>query len=76
MLRRARGTVKELPAEREVIAFVAKNACERLRFHDLRHCYPTWSISDRVPVKDVARLVGHKQISTTLNLYTHGTEEP
>jgi hypothetical protein len=23
----------------------------------------------------VARLVGHEQISTTLNLYTHGTDE-
>jgi site-specific recombinase XerD len=39
------------------------------------HCYATWLISDRVPVNDVARLVGYEQISTALNLYTHGTDE-
>ncbi|GAA4588680.1 tyrosine-type recombinase/integrase [Planotetraspora phitsanulokensis] len=66
---------KDFLTEAEAIACVATNAGEALRFHDLRHCYATWLISDRVPVNDVARLVGHEQISTTLNLYTHGTDE-
>lgn len=46
-----------------------------LRFHDLRHSYATWLVSDGVPINDVARIMGHEQTSTTLNLYTHSTAE-
>jgi integrase len=46
-----------------------------LRFHDLRHSYATWLVSDGVPINDVARVMGHEQTSTTLNLYTHSTAE-
>jgi integrase len=46
-----------------------------LRFHDLRHCYATWLISDSVPVNVVQRLMGHEQPSTTLNRYTHAARD-
>jgi hypothetical protein len=46
-----------------------------LRFHDLRHSYATWLVSDGVPVNDVAKVVGHEQTSTTLNRYTHSTHD-
>jgi len=46
-----------------------------LRFHDLRHSYATWLVSDGVPVNDVAKVMGHEQTSTTLNRYTHSTAE-
>lgn len=46
-----------------------------LRFHDLRHSYATWLVSDGVPVNDVAKVMGHEQTSTTLNRYTHSTSE-
>ena len=46
-----------------------------LRFHDLRHSYATWLVSDGVPVNDVAKIMGHEQTSTTLNRYTHSTAE-
>jgi integrase len=46
-----------------------------LRFHDLRHSYATWLVSDGVPINDVAKIMGHEQTSTTLNLYTHSTAE-
>jgi integrase len=36
-----------------------------LRFHDLRHSYATWLVSDGVPINVVSRLKGHEQISTT-----------
>ncbi|XVQ85046.1 tyrosine-type recombinase/integrase [Microbispora siamensis] len=52
-----------------------KHAGEGLRFHDLRHCYATWLISDGVPVNDVAGLLGHGRTSTTLNRYTHPSRE-
>ncbi|MBQ0893904.1 tyrosine-type recombinase/integrase [Micromonospora sp. U56] len=45
-----------------------------LRFHDLRHSYATWLVSDGVPINDVARVMGHEQISTTLDRYTHAFE--
>jgi integrase len=44
-----------------------------MRFHDLRHCYATWLISDGVPINEVQRLLGHEQASTTLDRYTHPT---
>jgi integrase len=46
-----------------------------LRFHDLRHSYATWLISDGVPVNVVSRLLGHEQITTTLNRYTHDARD-
>ncbi|PSK66868.1 Tyrosine recombinase XerD [Micromonospora sp. MH33] len=46
-----------------------------LRFHDLRHSYASWLVSDGVPINDVAKVMGHEQTSTTLNRYTHSTSE-
>jgi integrase len=46
-----------------------------LRVHDLRHSYATWLVSDGVPVNVVSRLLGHEQISTTLNRYTHDARD-
>jgi integrase len=64
---------RRFPTKAEAVLHVAKYAGEGLRFHDLRHCYATWLVSDGVPVNDVAGLVGHEQISTTLNRYTHAS---
>ena len=47
----------------------------RLRFHDLRNSYATRLVSDGVPINVVSRLMGHEQISTTLNRYTHGPRD-
>ncbi|WP_433793057.1 tyrosine-type recombinase/integrase [Actinoplanes sp. CA-252034] len=42
-----------------------------LRFHDLRHSYATWLISEGVPVNAVQKVMGHANASTTLDRYTH-----
>jgi len=42
-----------------------------LRFHDLRHCYATWLVSDGVPINLVQYGMGHERASTTLDRYTH-----
>ncbi|RZU51528.1 site-specific recombinase XerD [Krasilnikovia cinnamomea] len=42
-----------------------------LRFHDLRHSYATWLVTDGVPVNAIQRVMGHANASTTLNRYTH-----
>lgn len=57
--------------ESEAVHEVARLAGGGLRFHDLRHSYATWLVTDGVPVNDVQRVMGHEQATTTLNLYTH-----
>ena len=42
-----------------------------VRFHDLRHSYATWLVSDGVPINAVQRVMGHANASTTLDRYTH-----
>jgi Phage integrase family len=51
-------------------ALARSGLVERPKFHDLRHCYASWLISEGVPV-NVQAVMGHEQASTTLNRYTH-----
>lgn len=62
-------------SEAAAVKETARRASGALRFHDLRHSYATWLVSDGVPVNDVQRVMGHEQATTTLNLYTHGSGE-
>jgi integrase len=43
----------------------------RLRFHDLRHSYVAWMGAEDVPLKVIQELVGHSNINTTGNIYSH-----
>ncbi len=61
----------ECPNRRVARSRVSRLAQGGLRFHDLRHSYATWLVSDGVPLNEVARVMGHEQISTTLDRYTH-----
>lgn len=40
-------------------------------FHSMRHTYATRLFEKDVPIKTVQVLMGHKDISTTMNIYTH-----
>ncbi|MBR4735055.1 MAG: site-specific integrase [Bacteroidales bacterium] len=42
-----------------------------IRFHGLRHSFATRCIESRCDYKTVSALLGHSNISTTLNLYVH-----
>jgi integrase len=42
-----------------------------IRFHDLRHSAATILLSMGVPAKVIQELLGHNQISITLNTYSH-----
>lgn len=66
---------RQFPTEREALAHVVENAAGGLRFHDLRHSYATWLVSDGVPVNLVQKVMGHEQASTTLNRYTHTPDD-
>jgi len=43
----------------------------RIRFHDLRHSAATLLLSMGVPHKVVQELLGHSNISITMDVYTH-----
>jgi integrase len=46
----------------------------RIRFHDLRHTAATLLLGQGVHPKVVSEMLGHSQISITLDLYSHVTE--
>ena len=41
------------------------------RFHDLRHTYATLMMNNRVSPKIVSGVLGHSNVSVTLNIYSH-----
>lgn len=43
----------------------------RIRFHDLRHTHATLLIQQNVNVKLISERLGHSDIGTTLNTYSH-----
>ncbi len=42
-----------------------------VRFHDLRHCCASLLLAQGVPARAVMELLGHSQISLTMNTYSH-----
>lgn len=42
-----------------------------LNFHCLRHTFATTLIEAKVDVKTVSTILGHRDVSTTLNVYVH-----
>ncbi|MET8083934.1 site-specific integrase [Micromonospora sp. NPDC005237] len=65
----------EFATEAAAVAHAAASAFGGLRFHDLRHSYITWLVTDGVPINVVRRVVGHEKASTTLDRYTHTPED-
>lgn len=51
--------------------FVKKNGLPQIRLHDLRHSHATALIQMGVTPKVVQHRMGHANVSTTLNTYTH-----
>ena len=49
--------------------------CKRVRFHDLRHTFATMSLEHGMDVKTLSAIIGHVSAKTTLNIYTHITNE-
>ena len=47
----------------------------KLKFHGLRHSFATRCIESKCDYKTVSVMLGHSNISTTLNLYVHPNDE-
>ena len=50
---------------------VRKIGCPENRFHDLRHTYATACIRSGVDIKTLQENLGHSDVQTTLNIYSH-----
>ena len=51
--------------------FLEKNGLRKIRFHDLRHSCASLLYANGVSLKDIQEWLGHSDISTTSNIYTH-----
>ena len=49
--------------------------CERTRFHDLRHTFATNALAYGMDIKTLSTILGHVSCATTLNIYSHVTDE-
>ena len=68
----------ELPATVETACQTAARKVPELEgfhFHTLRHTYTTNLLSNGAQPKDVQELLGHSDVSTTMNVYAHATRE-
>ena len=51
--------------------FIIENGLREIRFHDLRHSCATLLYANGVALKDIQEWLGHSDIATTSNIYTH-----
>ena len=49
--------------------------CKKVRFHGLRHTFATMSLEHGMDLKTLSTIIGHVSAKTTLNIYTHITNE-
>lgn len=55
--------------------WVKAKRLSKIKFHDLRHTHATLLLSQGIDVKTIQKRLGHSNISTTLNTYTHVLDE-
>ena len=48
-----------------------KAGLRHIRFHDLRHSCASLLLANDVPMKQIQEWLGHSDISTTANIYSH-----
>ena len=51
--------------------FLESHGLRRMRFHDLRHSCASLLLANDVPMKQIQEWLGHSDISTTANIYSH-----
>ncbi len=52
-------------------AFVKRIGLPDVHIHSLRHTYASLMIADGTPLVVISRRLGHAQVSTTANIYSH-----
>ena len=62
-------------ARRRLQCILERAGCKHIRFHDLRHTFATLSLENGMDVKTLSAMLGHVSAATTLDIYTHVTDE-
>ncbi len=63
-------------AVRKRLQIILEHAgCKHVRFHDLRHTFATLSLQNSMDVKTLSAMLGHVSAATTLDIYTHITDD-
>ena len=52
-------------------SILKQNGLRHIRFHDLRHSCASLLLANEVPMKQIQEWLGHSDISTTANIYSH-----
>lgn len=54
---------------------LTRNGFKHIRFHDLRHSWATYMIRLGVPLNVVSKMLGHKTVGVTMEIYVHVVNE-
>ena len=65
------GPLYERNVRRDFQTFLVKAGIPRMRLHDLRHLCASLLLSQGVHPRVIMEILGHSQISLTMNTYSH-----
>ncbi len=60
---------------RKMVKILDRAQCKRVRFHDLRHTFATTALEHGMDIKTLSAIIGHVSSATTLDIYSHVTDE-